>query len=310
MTVGFIGLGRMGRGMAQNLARAGVPLLVYDLDGEAMAALAKCGAECATDVADVGRRASVIFTSLPGPAQVEEVLLGKDGIAETMMPGTTVFDLSTSSVSLARRIHGVFASAGSFMMDAPVSGGPAGAETGNLVVWVGGERAAFDRHVELLGTFSKHPHYVGPIGSGAITKLAHNMLGYTIQLAQIEVFSMAVKAGLDPLDLWQALRLGVVGKGSPLDMMSKQVLPGMYDRPAFALKLAHKDVTLATSLAKELGVPMRLSNLTLEEMTEALAKGFGDWDSRSYLQLQLERAGVAIQVEPERLEAAIQALST
>jgi 3-hydroxyisobutyrate dehydrogenase len=127
-------------------------------------------------------------------------------------------------------------------------------------------------------------------------------------LSMAEVFSMAVKAGVDPLELWEALRLGAAGKASPLNMLTNQFLPGQYETPAFALKLAHKDVTLATAMARELGVPMRLANMTMEEMTEALGRGFGEQDSRSYLKLQLERAGVSIAVEPDRLAAAVRSV--
>jgi len=152
------------------------------------------------------------------------------------------------------------------------------------------------------------PHYVGAIGAGTVTKLTRNMVGYMIVHSMAEGFSMAVKAGLDPLDLWEALRLGVVGKASPLNMLVNQFLPGKYEPPAFALKLAHKDMSLATTLGRELGVPMRLANLPLEEMAEALGRGFGAQDSRSFLKLQLERAGVEIAVDPDRLREAVKAL--
>ena len=134
-------------------------------------------------------------------------------------------------------------------------------------VWVGGDRAIFDRHLATLQAIGKAIRHVGPIGSGTVTKLMHNVLGYTIMLAEAEVFSVAVKAGLDPLELWEALRLGFVGKRSPLDMLTSQFLPGTYDKPAFALKLGTKDATLATELARDLGVAMRLSTLTQAEMS-------------------------------------------
>ena len=247
----------------------------------------------------------VVFTSLPGPAEVEAVVLGEQGLLASMGRGTTLFDLSTSSPRLARRLEELFRQRGAFMLDAPVSGGPSGAASGNLVLWVGGDRGAFNRHLDILRMFS-HPHYVGGIGAGAVTKLAHNMLGYMLLLAQAEIFSLACKGGVDPLDLWEALRFGVVGKQSPLDMLVNQFLPGEYETPAFAMRLAHKDVKLATALARELEVPMRLANLTLEEMTEALGRGFGEWDSRAYLQLQLQRAGVKIAVPRDRIKAAQQ----
>ena len=194
------------------------------------------------------------------------------------------------------------------MLDAPVSGGPAGAASGELVLWVGGDKGVYDRHLDLLQAIGNTPRYVGSIGSGTVTKLTHNLLGYMILLSLAETFSMAVKAGMDVLELWESLRLGLVGKRSPLDMLTNQFLPGKYEPPAFALKLAHKDVTLATSMARELGVPMRLANLTLEEMTEALTRGFGEQDSRSYLKLQLERAGVEVAVDPELLREAVKAV--
>jgi 3-hydroxyisobutyrate dehydrogenase len=307
MKVGFIGLGRMGQGMARNLVKSGVDLVVYDMNADASKALIADGAKAAPSVAELARQATVIFTSLPAPPQVEEVVLGREGILESMGPGLTLFELSTSSVSLARRIYEAFKKRGAFMLDAPVSGGPAGAASGDLALWIGGDKEAFDRHLELLRLVGKMPHYVGPIGSGTVTKLANNLLGCMILLSQAEIFSMAVKAGMDPLDLWQALRLGVVGKQPVLNMLINQFLPGKYEPPAFAMKLIHKDVMLATTLAKELGVPMRLANLTLEEMTEALTRGFGDQDSRSFLKLQLERAGVKIAVDPDRLQKAVNA---
>jgi 3-hydroxyisobutyrate dehydrogenase len=297
----------MGHGMAQNLLKSGAELLVFDNSPDASKALVQAGAVLASDIGEVAREVQVIFTSLPGPAQVEEVILGAGGIMENLRRDVALFELSTSSLSLARRIHEAFAQQGAWMLDAPVSGGPAGAASGQLTIWVGGERTIFDRHLDLLRTIGNAPRYVGAIGAGTVTKLTHNMVGYMIMLSLAETFSMAVKAGLDPLDLWEALKLGLVGKGSCLNMLTNQFLPGKYEPAAFALKLAHKDMTLATAMGKELGVPIRLANLTLEEMTEALGRGFGDQDSRSFLKLQLERAGVKIAVDEERLRSAISA---
>jgi len=306
MKVGFIGLGRMGQGMARNLLKSGVPLMVYDVSPAAVETLTKAGAQAATSVAELARQVDVLFTSLPGPVQVEEVVLGPKGVMENMKPGLVLFDLSTSSLALNRRIHAAFSERGASMLDAPVSGGPAGAASGDLALWVGGDKQVFDRHFELLSAMGDKASHVGPIGSGTVAKLSHNVLGYMFLASMAEVFSMAVKAGMDPLDLWEAMWLGMVGKGSPMNSLVNQFLPGKFETPAFALKLAHKDVMLATNMAKELGVPMRLANMTLEEMTEALARGFGEQDSRAYMKLQLERAGVKIAVDPERLKRAVE----
>jgi 3-hydroxyisobutyrate dehydrogenase len=307
MRVGFIGLGRMGQGMARNLLKSGVELVVFDANATASKALVDAGAQEAPSVGELTREVDVLFTSLPGPVQIEEVVFGEHGVVANMSPGLALFDLSTSSRSLVLRIHDAFKEKGGHVLDAPVSGGPAGAATADLVLWIGGDKAIYERHLDLLTAIGRLPRHVGPIGAGYVTKLAHNMVGYMIMLSMAEVFSMAVKADMDPLELWKAMRLGMVGKASPLNLLTNQFLPGKYEPPAFALKLAHKDVTLATTLAKELGVPMRLANLTLEEMTEALSRGFGEQDSRAFLKLQLERAGVTIAVEADRLQDAIKA---
>jgi 3-hydroxyisobutyrate dehydrogenase len=304
MRIGFIGLGRMGQGMARNVLRSQGALLVFDVNPDSAAELIAEGAEWVNSISALTQQSDVIFTSLPGPAQVAEVVLGGNGITQNMQPGLTLFDLSTSSRSLAQEIHAEFIRKGGWMLDAPVSGQPAGAASGNLALWVGGDKKIYDAHVDLLGAIGRSPRYVGPIGSGIVTKLAHNMVAYTMLLSLAEVFSMAVKAGIDPLDLWEALRLGVIGKGSTLEMLTSQFLPGTYTPASFALNLGRKDAMLAVALADELDVPMPLSTLTLGDMTEAIARGMGDDDALSFLTLQLERAGVTISVDPERLKTA------
>ena len=307
--IGFVGLGRMGRGMASNLfRRSGEEVMVFDTSPEAVDALVSIGAIAASSIEELTRSSTIVFTSLPGPPQVEDVVFGSGGILDNLQPGFVLFDLSTNSLSLQRRIYDAFALRGAAMLDAPVSGGPAGATSGDLAIWVGGAREQYDRHLPLLRSIGDKPRYVGGLGAGTVTKLSHNMLGYMIMLSLAEVFSMAVKAGVDPLDLWESIRMGVVGKQSPLDMLTKQFLPGLYETPAMALRLGHKDMTLGTMLGHELGVAMRMADLTHAEMTEALARGLGDQDSRAYLKLQLERADVEIAVDPDRLSAALEGI--
>ena len=305
--IGFVGLGRMGQGMASNLfRRCEEEVIVFDTSPEAVAALASIGAIAASSIEELTRSSTVVFTSLPGPPQVEEVVFGPGGILDNLQPGFVLFDMSTNSLSLQRRIYDAFALRGAAMLDAPVSGGPAGATSGDLAIWVGGAKELYERHLPLLRSIGDKPRYVGGLGAGTVTKLSHNMLGYMIMLSMAEVFSMAVNAGVDPLDLWESIRMGVVGKQSPLDMLTKQFLPGSYETPAMALKLGHKDMTLGAMLGHELGVAMRMADLTQAEMTEALARGLGDQDSRAYLKLQLERADVEIAVDPDRLSAAVE----
>jgi 3-hydroxyisobutyrate dehydrogenase len=263
---------------------------------EAAASHLKDGATWADTPKAVAEASDVIFTSLPGPADVESVTLGDTGILAGMSPGKVYFDLSTNSPTVVRRIEAVFRERGAHMLDAPVSGGPRGAESGKLAIWVGGDEAIFEKCKPVLDGFSDQAVYVGPIGAGSVAKLVHNCAGYVMQTAFAEVFTMGVKAGVDPLVIWKAVRQGAGGRRRTFDGLADQFLPGKFDPASFALRLAHKDVTLATQLGREMKVPMRLANATLEEMTEALNRGWSERDSRVAMLLQEERAGVEIKV--------------
>jgi 3-hydroxyisobutyrate dehydrogenase len=302
MPIGFIGLGTMGASMALNLHTAGHDLLVHDLRREAAAPHLAAGCRWADTPRSLAAESAVVFTSLPGPAEVEAVALGPDGLLAGMKPGAAWFDLSTNSPTLIRRLHETFAACGVAVLDAPVSGGPAGAKSGRLALWVGGDRETFERHKPLLDAIGDRARYIGPIGAGSVAKLVHNCAGYALQTALAEVFTLGVRAGVEPLALWDAVQDGALGRRRTFDGLAAQFLPGTFDPPAFALRLAHKDVRLATELGRELGVPMRLANLTLEELTEALARGWGERDSRAAMLLQEERAGVLIAEPPDAVE--------
>jgi len=302
MKVGFIGLGTMGRHMASNLMKGGHQLVVNDVRREAAAPHLKAGATWADTPRAVAEATDVVFTSLPGPVEVEAVALGEQGLGAGLAAGKVYFDLSTNSPALVRRIHEVFQRRGIHMLDAPVSGGPRGAESRRLALWVGGDEEIFKRYRPVLDAIGDQPYYVGPIGAGSVAKLVHNCAGYVIQTALAEVFTMGVKAGVDPIALWKAVRQGAGGRRRTFDGLADQFLPAKFEPPSFALRLAHKDVTLATALGREHKVPMRLANITLEEMTEALNRGWAERDSRVAMLLQEERAGVQIQVP----QAAIQ----
>jgi 3-hydroxyisobutyrate dehydrogenase-like beta-hydroxyacid dehydrogenase len=306
MRVGFIGLGTMGAGMAANLAKAGNELVVHDMNREAAEPFLSNRAIWADSPKAVAEQVDVVFLSLPGPPEVQAVAAGAGGLIEGLRAGGAVFDLSTNAPTAVRELHAVFADKGFEFLDAPVSGGPVGAHSGKLALWVGGERAVFDKYKPQLDAMGDQAAYIGEIGAGSIAKLVHNCAGYTVQAALGEVFTLGIKAGVEPLDLWEAVRQGVLGRRRTFDGMINQFLPGVYEPAAFALRLAHKDVSLATALGREMGVPMRIANLTLEEMTEALNRGWGTMDSRVSLKLQLERSGVEVAVDPARLKAALE----
>ncbi len=305
MRVGFIGLGTMGASMAANLQQSGHALVVHDVRKSAAERHLAAGAIWADSPRAAAEQAEIVFTSLPGPPEVEAVVNGPDGILAGLKPSGAYFDLSTNAPGLVRRLHALFAEQNKYLLDAPVSGGPAGAASGKLAIWVGGDEQIFQRFKPVLDGFSDQARYIGPIGSGSIAKLVHNCAGYAVQTALAEVFTMGVKAGLEPGPLFEAVRQGALGRRRLFDRLADQFLSGKYEPPAFALKLAHKDMSLATALGREVRVPMRLAEMAFAEMTEALNRGWGERDSRTPMLLQQERAGVSIAVPDEMLRKII-----
>ncbi len=307
MKVGFIGLGMMGAGMASNIQKGGFQLVVHDLTRQAASKHLAAGATWADSPKAVAEQCDIVFTSLPTPADVKAVGLGKDGLAEGFRKGAAWLDLSTNAVDVVRELHGVFAAQGVDFLDAPVSGGPAGANSGKLAVWVGGERAVYDRYKAVLDSFSDQNRYIGPIGAGSIAKLVHNSASAAVNVVLSEVFTMGVKAGVEPLQLFEAIRQGAAGRVRLFDRLQKQFLTGVYDPPDFALRLLHKDVSLACQLGREVSVPMRLTNMAHQELTEAMNRGWEKRDSRVGALLQQERAGIPpIQVAPDRIKAVME----
>ncbi len=306
MKVGFIGLGTMGGSMAYNCLQGGNEMVVHDIRREAATPHLEAGAVWADTPREVAESSEVVFTSLPGPVEVEAVALGEEGLLEGFSPGKTYFDLSTGSPTSIRRIHETLGARGINVLDAPVSGGPRGARSGNLAIWVGGDKDLYDKYKPVLDAIGDKAYYVGPIGCGSIAKLVHNCSGYIIQCALAEVFTMGVKAGVEPLALWQAVRRGAQGRRGTFEGLAEHLLPGNFDPPDFALRLARKDVDLAVGVGREYDVPMRLANLALAELTEAMNRGWGGRDSRVAMLLQEERAGVEVRVDQEVLRQSLE----
>src|SRR6516162_328737 len=176
----------MGGRIAANLQKAGYKLVVHDLRRQAASHHLNAGAA--------------------EPPDVEAIALGPDGLIAGMKPGTAYFDLSTNSPSVVKKLHAAFSEKGLHMLDAPVSGGPSGAASRKLAIWVGGDEQVFNQHKAILDAIGDRAAYVGPIGSATVAKLVHNMSGYAIICALAETFTLGVKAGMDPLTLWQAVR--------------------------------------------------------------------------------------------------------
>ena len=286
MKIAFIGLGAMGGPMAANLQRAGHELQVYDVRRvEGFPGFKSSAAEAI-------RGCEVMFTSLPGPAEVEALSKEFSGVW---------FDLSTNSPGVVRRIH----ASNPRFLDAPVSGGPRGAQSGKLAIWVGGNKEIYERYEAVLRVVGDQPLYVGPIGSGTVAKLAHNCASFSIQAALAEIFTLGVKAGVEPAALFRALRQGASGRKRTFDRLAEFFLPGVYDPAAFSLRLAHKDMSLAMELARESGVPMQIGEAAFGELAEGLRRGWAERDCRVTMSLQEERAGVSARVSAEALKSAL-----
>jgi len=284
MKIGFIGLGAMGAPMAASLERAGHAVQSFDLNGKGNR----------KSIREASEGVEVFFSSLPGPAEVDAV--AKDVSAPVW------FDLSTNSPKRIRALHKTFKGQ---LLDAPVSGGPTGARSGKLAIWVGGDRATYDRYLPVLKAIGDQPFYVGAIGAGTVAKLAHNAASFTVQASLAEIFTLGVKGGVEPLALFQALRQGATGRKRTFDRLPEHFLNGKYDPADFTVRLAHKDVTLAMELATEVGVPMRVGKIALEELSEAMRRGWGERDCRVAMTLQEERAAVSVRVPDAALKDAL-----
>jgi 3-hydroxyisobutyrate dehydrogenase len=293
--IGFIGLGAMGRPMAANLQRAGHTLQAYDLRRVE-------GFSVESSAAEAARGCELLFTSLPGPAEVQA--LSRE-IQSSLPEGAAWFDLSTNSPHTVRSLHAELGKRKIHFLDAPVSGGPKGAQSGKLAIWVGGNAEVYKKHEAVLRQVGDQPYYVGPIGAGTVAKLAHNAASFTVQAALAEVFTLGVKAGVEPLALFRALRQGATGRKRTFDRLAEHFLPGLYDPPAFTVRLAHKDMTLALQLAAQENVPMKVGRIALDELDEAMKRGWSERDCRVAMTLQEERAAVSVRVPPELLKNAV-----
>jgi 3-hydroxyisobutyrate dehydrogenase-like beta-hydroxyacid dehydrogenase len=302
-TVGFIGLGNMGAAMASNIRKAGYALVVHDVRADAARRLAEAGARVGASPAEVARQADVTLTSLPGPPEVEAVAIGAGGLLEGIAPGGIWIDTSTSRPTLIRALEPRFRGKGAHVLDAPVSGGKTGAESRNLAVMVGGERAVFERVKPILDAFGDKVFYAGAIGAGCVAKLVHNMIGHSVRQAVAEGLTLGVKAGVEAEALWECIRRGALGRMSYLhEAVPRTVFRGEYP-PTFSLALARKDIGLATELAREYQVPMPMTNLAEQIAIQAVNRGWSGQDNNVVFRLQEEAAGVEVRapgVDPAR----------
>jgi 3-hydroxyisobutyrate dehydrogenase len=234
---------------------------------------------------------------------VDSVATGTDGVIHGAASGVIYADLSTGSPTAMRRIHGVFKERGVHVLDAPVSGGVPGAVNGTLQVMVGGDEAVYQKAKPALEAIGK-VGYMGPIGSGTIAKLVHNAISLSTRAIVAEAFTLGVKAGVQPEALLEAVRGGSFGQGNILSrVLPHVVFTGDFDTQQFALRLARKDLGLATELGREFDVPLALISQVEQLMVEALARGWGERDSNAPWQIQEERAGVKVRASGIKTDA-------
>jgi 3-hydroxyisobutyrate dehydrogenase-like beta-hydroxyacid dehydrogenase len=296
MRLGYIGLGNMGGGMAKCLAAAGHQVKVHDARREAAAPQLKAGAIWADSPADAAEGSEIVFTSLPGPPVIEEVVYGQKGIAETLQSGSVYVDMSTTSPTQIRRIHNDFKKRGIDVMDAPVSGHITGAWSGTLAIYIGGDKSVLERVRPAFEAMGKFLNYCGPIGAGMIVKLAHNQAAAVLTAALAEAFCMAVKAGVDLEVVYKGVSEGVLGQGKTLALFPNIIFSGKFDITTMGMPLsyAHKDVSIATQVGREFGVPMPIATLVEGDMVSAMNRGEGHKEHTVFVTAQEARAGVAL----------------
>lgn len=290
-TIGFIGLGIMGRPMAENLREADYELVVYNRTEEKADEFVDGGGEKASSPREVAEKSDVVITMLPDSPQVEELVLGEDGVAEGLSDGKLYIDMSSIAPATARQVHEALEEKGVEAVDAPVSGGQPAAESGDLAIMVGGSDDAVERARPILEVMGKAVTHIGPPGSGQVAKAANQVVvALTIQ-AVAEALTLVRKSGVDAAKVREAL-LGGLAQSKILEMHGERMLERTFD-PGFKLTLHRKDLSIALQAAREEGVPLLATAQAAEVMNALLASGHGDDDHAVIASFYEELAGVS-----------------
>ncbi len=290
--IGFIGLGIMGKPMAQNLLKAGYELAVFDMVPERMEELVKAGARRGSSSKDVATCSEVVITMLPNSPHVREAVLGPNGVLEGAKPGTILVDMSSIAPLASQQIAARAKEKGVAMLDAPVSGGEPKAVAGTLAIMVGGPQETFEQVKDILGKMGASVTHVGDIGSGNITKLANQIIVALNIAAMSEAMVLATKAGVDPEKVFQAIRGGLAGS-AVLDAKMPLALKGNF-KPGFRIELHIKDMANALDTAHELGVPVPLSSAVMEVMQALKTDGKAGHDHGGIIQFYEQLAKVQV----------------
>ncbi len=273
--IGFIGIGKMGAPMAQNLLKAGYPLVVYDLRKQAIEDLTKAGAEKVSSAQNLASRSSIVITMLPASPYVETVVLGPEGVIKGAKSGNIVIDMSSSYPTSTKMIWQQLASKGIRMLDAPVSGGTKGAHEGTLTVMVGGEEKDYEECRPIFEAMGKNIYYVGKIGAGHIVKALNNLCSACSMVITSEAIVVAAKLGLSPEKVIDVINSSNGRSWSSQFKFPNFVLNNTFNS-GFTISLMNKDLEIATSLGRELHVPMFVGAMVQQLYNYAVGQGSGD----------------------------------
>ena len=294
LTVGYIGLGYMGKPMARNLLKAGFPLTVHNRSQGAVRELVAEGATPADSPKALAERVDVVFSCLPGPADVEKVYLGENGVLAGARPGSVLVDMSTIDPETHQRVAALAAQKGAGYLDAPVSGGTTGARDGTLTIMVGGSAETLEKVMPALRAMGQRIYHIGPTGTGAVVKLVNNMMSAINAIGAVEGLVLGTKFGIDPEVLVEVCGNSSAGSRT-LTGTAQAVLKRDFE-PGFMIDLMHKDVNLAVELGKHLKVRTLAAALAQQVLQEAQAAGLG-------------RAGTAAQIIPLERNAGVEVRS-
>jgi 3-hydroxyisobutyrate dehydrogenase len=275
--VGFIGVGNMGNPMAGNVLKQSFPMTVYDLNPKAMENLVQAGATKAGSPQEVIDNSEIVLTSLPASPDVEKIYLEAGGLVDRARPGTILIDLSSVLPSTPRKIEPRAKARGVHFLEAPVSGGVSGARAATLAIMVGGEAEPLERARPVLRAIGPNIFHVGPVGSGNIAKAINNMMACVNSLAMMEGLAVGVKAGLDPMTVYEVVKASS-GGSKALERIPRALIPRDFE-PGFKVALMNKDLETFNTIAKELHVPVSFANVAQRYEQMALAAGLGEQDT-------------------------------
>jgi 3-hydroxyisobutyrate dehydrogenase-like beta-hydroxyacid dehydrogenase len=275
--VGFIGTGNMGNPMAGNVLKNGFPLTVFDRHAPAMENLIQAGATKAASAQDVVEHCEIVMTCLPASPDVEAAYLDAGGLIERARPGTVLIDLSSVLPSTPRKLEPAAAKRGVHYLEAPVSGGVSGARAATLAVMVGGDAAVLKRVEPVLKSIGPNIFHVGPVGAGNTVKAINNMMASVNSLAMMEGVAVGLKAGLDPMTIYEVVKASS-GGSKALERLATAIVPRKFE-PGFKVRLMNKDLETFTTIAKELHVPVSFASIAQNYQQAAMAAGLADMDT-------------------------------